>query len=442
MKRLLIAAILVLFPSIAFSQGFPVRDIVINGQGNPVAGANVELCAPVATTGAQVVSNIAVFTLASNPITDGFVSGTTLTVSGFTAGDTYFNGTYTITSVTSTTIAVPLTHANASAGTNGAALQEGNASTGCAGLLPIYSDQGETLPITQPTQSDGLGNFAFYATPIATAWTQVYGSSIATQFYPVAVPCIPNTSCGTAGVSSVNIAGDGTLLNTSAGGCPITSTGTCTLSLHTQSPWTLFGNNSASTTVPTFFTMNPLTFPGGMLLNNSSLQSTGNVLNIDTTTYSSNVSSNNGLRFVTTNSFDNMIAFHSTSGGGADAVIGFDGAADAINVNIGNGNQVVTMTTTDADFVSSGSTGLFQVYAGSGGGHLQYDKALGLLNIPYAQLTKGTLAAAGTCNSAAEGKIASITDSDTVTWGASITGGSTNHVLAYCDNSNWTVMGK
>lgn len=41
-----------------------------------------------------------------------------------------------------------------------------------------------------------------------------------------------------------------------------------------------------------------------------------------------------------------------------------------------------------------------------------------------------------------EGALAPVTDSATATWGATITGSSTNHVLAYCDGTNWTVAGK
>jgi hypothetical protein len=50
--------------------------------------------------------------------------------------------------------------------------------------------------------------------------------------------------------------------------------------------------------------------------------------------------------------------------------------------------------------------------------------------------------ALGTCNSAAEGTQSPITDSTTATWGATITGSGANHVLAYCDGTNWTVAAK
>lgn len=46
------------------------------------------------------------------------------------------------------------------------------------------------------------------------------------------------------------------------------------------------------------------------------------------------------------------------------------------------------------------------------------------------------------CNATYEGSVAPVTDSTTATWGATITGSSTNHVLAYCDGTNWTVAAK
>lgn len=41
-----------------------------------------------------------------------------------------------------------------------------------------------------------------------------------------------------------------------------------------------------------------------------------------------------------------------------------------------------------------------------------------------------------------EGMLLGITDSTTAVWGATITGGGTNHVLAYYNGTNWTVAGK
>lgn len=57
-------------------------------------------------------------------------------------------------------------------------------------------------------------------------------------------------------------------------------------------------------------------------------------------------------------------------------------------------------------------------------------------------LKKQAFASLTACSSTIEGAMASITDSSTITWGATITGGSTNHVMGYCDGTNWTVAAK
>jgi len=56
--------------------------------------------------------------------------------------------------------------------------------------------------------------------------------------------------------------------------------------------------------------------------------------------------------------------------------------------------------------------------------------------------TPHTFAYYPACAAGTEGSFAAITDSSTATWGATITGGSTNHVFGYCDGTNWTVAGK
>jgi hypothetical protein len=41
-----------------------------------------------------------------------------------------------------------------------------------------------------------------------------------------------------------------------------------------------------------------------------------------------------------------------------------------------------------------------------------------------------------------EGMVCAFSDSNTATWGATIAGSSTNHVLGYYNGTNWTVIGK
>lgn len=55
----------------------------------------------------------------------------------------------------------------------------------------------------------------------------------------------------------------------------------------------------------------------------------------------------------------------------------------------------------------------------------------------------GTFAAAGTCAGPSdEGKLVAVTDSTTNTWGATATGGGTNHALLYCDGTTFSVAAK
>lgn len=58
------------------------------------------------------------------------------------------------------------------------------------------------------------------------------------------------------------------------------------------------------------------------------------------------------------------------------------------------------------------------------------------------KVTPGVFSSLPSCAAGTEGTSMSVTDSTTVTWGATITGGSTSHVLAYCNGTNWTVAAK
>lgn len=76
-----------------------------------------------ATTAASVTANVATLTLNCNPQVSLFYVGEQVGIDSFTGADTYFNlsgmSAPTLTAVTSTTISFALTHANASATSNG-----------------------------------------------------------------------------------------------------------------------------------------------------------------------------------------------------------------------------------------------------------------------------------------------------------------------------------
>lgn len=58
------------------------------------------------------------------------------------------------------------------------------------------------------------------------------------------------------------------------------------------------------------------------------------------------------------------------------------------------------------------------------------------------QLHAGIFASLPACSAAYHGQLAAVNDSTTNTWGATITGSGADHVLAYCDGTNWTVAAK
>lgn len=199
MRRIFVLlAIVCAIATQSHAQATRYADTLINARGLPVAGANVAFCTTgLATSAAAVTANVATLTMSSNPLTAGFVSGQAITVSGFTGGDTYFNGARTIASLSATTISFALTHANAAAGTNGLVLQTGTSTQSCAPLTTVWTDVTATVATANPVTSDGLGNVGAWLNPLNYE-VQVYGPTIGSTLTPVSVACTPpSTGCGT-----------------------------------------------------------------------------------------------------------------------------------------------------------------------------------------------------------------------------------------------------
>jgi hypothetical protein len=124
----------------------------------------------------------------------------------------------------------------------------------------------------------------------------------------------------------------------------------------------------------------------------------------------------------------------SGSGSGTSSGSVATGTANQVTYYEQNGSTVVG----DARLSDNGST---LTYSGLGG-----FSALGFATTATGPgnitMTPGLFSSLPTCSSAVEGMYQPVTDSTTNTWGATITGGGTNHVFAYCDSTNWTVLGK
>jgi hypothetical protein len=73
-------------------------------------------------------------------------------------------------------------------------------------------------------------------------------------------------------------------------------------------------------------------------------------------------------------------------------------------------------------------------------------RALGALDRTLSSSLRTTTVAVGTFAALpatpVEGMLATVTDSNTNTWGATVASGGANRVLAYYDGTNWTVAGK
>lgn len=199
MKRLLLAfALVCLFSSLAQSQEGMIQlpPVLTNSLGQALAGINVAVCGQSTTTAAAVSNNVATYTIAS---TTGYAVGMTLHSSGFTGGDTYLNTSGAITALTSTTLSIALTHANASAGTNGTLYAVGSSTQACAPLSTLYTDNTGTVTTPNPFTSDGLGNVVGWA-PAGMYELQSYGPTVTTTIQNFSISCSPNSSTSTCGV--------------------------------------------------------------------------------------------------------------------------------------------------------------------------------------------------------------------------------------------------
>ena len=115
--------------------------------------------------------------------------------------------------------------------------------------------------------------------------------------------------------------------------------------------------------------------------------------------------------------------------------LGTNGSTQLVNCTVqGNASKVQLSTGT----TSTGAVGIYDV-----NGNLIASTGVTVSSPGYNALGLGTnlFASLPACSSGVEGKVAAVTNSTTATWGATISGGGSNHVLAYCDGTNWTVMG-
>jgi len=125
--------------------------------------------------------------------------------------------------------------------------------TPCSPLANIYSDKTLSQPLTQPFNSDLLGNWFFYAAqacnPNAGYHAQISGSGIATFDIPDIMVCVGGGGSGGT-VTSVSVGELAPLFNTTTNNP--NSTPTTVFSLSTAGAHKWLGNNTGASALPAY----------------------------------------------------------------------------------------------------------------------------------------------------------------------------------------------
>lgn len=211
--------------------------------GSPLAtlySAGTSNSASVST--ASYSGGLIIFVFSTTP-SDDVVPGAFISVSGVSPSG--YNGVWEVISVSGddVTVAIPYTQTASNPGT--------------------YSSGGTiaTSALPNPLQSDGNGNWFFYAA--VTLYTiQIYGGAI-----PISQLVFPDQAIGTPGsgtVTSVGLTGDGVIFNTTVTNSPITTSGDLIPVLLTETANTvLAGPPSSIPATPTFRALVTADLPSG-----------------------------------------------------------------------------------------------------------------------------------------------------------------------------------
>jgi Pectate lyase superfamily protein len=107
-----------------------------------------------------------------------------------------------------------------------------------------------------------------------------------------------------------------------------------------------------------------------------------------------------------------------------------------------NGDSYALLSSKDGDLRLYAGSSSGVVWLGSSSSHNSYvGGSLAKFASPV-QTTAVAFTSLPSCGSSAEGEMRAVTDATANTWGSTITGGGSNHVLAYCDGTAWTVAAK
>jgi hypothetical protein len=340
----------------------------------------------------------------------------------------------------------------------------------CTNAVPIFFDQAGAQPLTQPITTDATGRFAFWVAAGTYSYSVVNQAGAVVGTYPFTVGGTGGggSGCSLDGVpftsvvynSGGNCAGSANFITNSVGEVQIINGGQLTASLSVK---------SADTPSDNYLTTdgNHLFYRGTGAAGGGSLQTPGVDISIDDGDYTGSSAGIIGL-FDTTGVYragKNAIGIEVSPTAGAAGVNLTNFEADEPHVNAGatvnkhwgfysgmaplSTDQITgenygflseannTSTPSNfCDFVGRDQNTL-GVRVGLGCGPTHANTLNGTV-----QITTTTFSSLPACISGLEGTMRPVTDSTTNTWGATVTGGSTNHVLAYCNGTNWTVAAK
>ena len=138
--------------------------------------------------------------------------------------------------------------------------------------------------------------------------------------------------------------------------------------------------------------------------------------------------------------------FTSTATAG-DGVLGVTSSGYGVGGTATSGNGVQGTATTGIGVYGHATGAGYGVYgvaaaANAYGGYFQSSSGTALAVNGTTLLTPTTYGALPTCNSGALGTLLPVSNSNTNTWGATISGTGADAVLAWCNGSAWTVYGK
>lgn len=194
--------LLLAFPSVAFCQAQgSFYSNVVQTQTGLRAGATITVCATSAIanspTGATESGTTATITTIA---AHGFVAGQIVQITG--VSNTLYNGQFTILTVpTTTTFTYTNSNSGLAASGQGAVLPT---NVPCSPTASIFSDIGLTAAKTNPTTTDGLGNFSFYAAPGLYVYS-ITGQGILTSSggpFTFQIPCIAGQNCVATGANN------------------------------------------------------------------------------------------------------------------------------------------------------------------------------------------------------------------------------------------------